>query len=380
MKKKILIISDSFRTGGIQSSLKTFLKYLSGDFDIEVFLFNRDGFESAGLNKNIKVIFGSKLLQAVSCTSDYAKKQGLSTYILRKIFAFFCLIFSSHVMYKIIFLFEKKIKNIDTVISYSNNVSDRSVYFGYNLFALQKVEAKQKIAYVHADYSTIHSKYCDKEYEKFDKIWFVSEYTKKEFFNYYQGPKKEYDIIYNFCDFSYKGFQNPYKNKKFHIITVGRLEENKSQIDSIEIAKQLKKRGLDFEWYLVGDGPDKNKITKLITENGLDKNLIVTGYRNDAKNYIKYADVLVSLSKKETFGLTVLEALSLGTIAIYKDLSSIREAVGENGIALNTNNAVAEKISALQTDKNLYAAEKAKSFIDFDNASIIEKIERVLEK
>ena len=141
-----------------------------------------------------------------------------------------------------------------------------------------------------------------------------------------------------------------------------------------------KKRGLDFEWYLVGDGPDKNKITKLIAENGLDENLIVTGYRNDAKNYIKYADVLVSLSKKETFGLTVLEALSLGTIAIYKNLSSIREAVGENGVACNTNNAIVEKISALQTDKNLYAAEKAKSFIDFDNASIIEKIERVLEK
>lgn len=381
MKQKILIVSDSLRTGGIQSSLKTFLKYLADDFDIEVFLFNRDGFKPTGLNKNIKVIFGSKLLQTVSCTSDYAKKQGLPTYTLRKIFALLCKLFSSRLMYSFVFMFERKIKNVDTVLSYSNNVSDRSVYFGYNLFAIKKVEAKQKIAYVHSDYSTIHSKYCDWEYSQFDKIWFVSQYTQQIFAKFYHGPQKTYNVIYNFIDNESKNLKNPYKNDLFHIVTVGRLESEKGQIDSIEIAKNLKKENIDFEWYLVGDGVDRLKLEQIIKANDLEKQIIITGYKNNAKDYMKFADICVSLSKKETFGLTIADALNLGTPVVALDLPVLKEVSKGDGIIIcNDLRQIVSEIIKLHDNQQYYTKRKKASFIPWNNIGIIDRITKEFKK
>ena len=337
MKKKILIVSDSLRIGGIQTSLKNFIKTLPKEkFDITLFLFNEEGLENNLIDSNVKIKLGSKLLRVVSCSSEYAKKKGKLFYIVRKLYALLCKIFTSNVMYNLVFTFEKKLKGYDVVLSYSNNISNKSVYFGYNLFSIKKVEALEKISYIHIDYNKIHSKYIDSEYKKFNQIWLVSKFTKETFLKY--NPSLEYKckVIYNFIDIEKLNNikKNPYKNNKFHIVTTGRLDENKSQIDAIEICKKLKNDKLDFDWYLLGDGPDRTKLQKLIKENNLSDNLYLCGNVDNVNEYLAYSNLFVSLSKSESYGLAIVESLLLNCVTISRNIDVISEIIenGKNGI------------------------------------------------
>lgn len=378
--KKILIVSDSLRIGGIQTSLKNFIKMLSTKgYDITLFLFNDSDREILDTS-NIKIISGNKILRIISYTSSEAKQKGLFTYVLRKILALLCKVFSSNLVYKCIFIFEKKLSGYDIAISYSNNISDRTVYFGYNKFVLEKVKAKFKIGYIHADYNTIHFKVSDREYQKLNQIWCVSEFVKDSFLRYNKECKDKCKVIYNFIDEEKIGKveYNPFDKNIFNIVTVGRLDKNKSQIDSISIAKKLKKNGLNFKWYLLGEGPERKNIEEEIKKNCLIDNIVLVGNVDDVSNYVANSDVFVSLSKSESYGLAIAEALYLNVITIVKNMPVAKEIITDNGLICNDNKEIANEITKLSNDSNYYNKLKKKSVLHYNKEDNLDNICKIL--
>lgn len=375
--KKILVVSDSLRIGGIQTSLKTFLKILSSKgYKIDLFLFNDDNSKNV-FNQNIKIISGSKLLKIISYTKEEAKKKGFCIYLIRCLFAILCRLFGSNIIYKLLFVIEKKLK-YDIAISYSNNVSFNSTYFGYNKFVLEKVSAPLKIAYIHVDYNNIQCKKADEEYKKFDKIWFVSKYTLNTFLKYNKGQKNKCNVIYNFIDEEKIRYSinNPYNNSKFHIVTIGRLDENKSQIDAVEISSKLKEKKIDFEWYLIGDGPDKDKINNLIKNNNLEQNVFLLGNKNNIADYLYNSNIFVSLSKSESYGLAIVEALYTNTIVIVRKIPVIHEIIDNNGIVCDNISEITSEIIKLYSDKKYYNTCKKNAKIIINNEIILEQIKK----
>lgn len=86
------------------------------------------------------------------------------------------------------------------------------------------------------------------------------------------------------------------------------LDERKGLYDYIKLAESLPK---DYKLMLVG-------LTKE-EQNSLPKSILSMGRTKGAKELAAYysaADVLLSLSYEETFGLTIVEAMSCGTPAI----------------------------------------------------------------
>ena len=379
--KKILIVSDSLRIGGIQSSLKTFIKMLSTrEYDITLFLFN-DTDKALLENSNIKIISGSRILKTISYTASEAKQKGSVTFLIRKALALLCKIFSSNVIYKCIFFFEKRLSGYDIAISYSNNISDRSVYFGYNKFVLEKVDAKFKIGYIHADYDTIHFKVSDREYKKFDQIWFVSNYVKNSFLKYNNECKNKCKVIYNFIDEERlnKIGNNPFEKNIFNIVTIGRLDKNKSQIDAIDISMILKENNLNFKWYLLGEGPERKNIEIEIKKNNLQDNIILLGNVSDISKYLVNSSVFVSLSKSESYGLAIAEALYLNTVTIVKYIPVAKEIITDNGIICKDNKEIANQIIKLNKEQDYYNRLKKKSILHYDEESNLDYICKVLE-
>ena len=361
--KKILIVSDSLRVGGIQSSLINFIKEISKEnYQITLFLFN-DSDKHKLQQENINIISGTKMLKIISYSSEEARKKGTIIFIIRKCLALLCKLFTSNFVYSLIFLFEKKLYDYDVAISFSNNISNRAVYFGYNKFVLEKVKSKYKISYLHADYETIRTDFFDKEYRKFDRIWFVSDFVKKTFLKYNEMCSSKCDVVYNFIntDKMRKEKKNPFNNKKFHIVTIGRLDQNKSQIDSIEIASQLLKNKVDFEWYLIGEGPEKERIEETIKLNDLEEYIYLTGNKDNVEDYLYYSDVFVSLSKSESYGLAIAESLLLKNITIVKNIPVIKEFISDNGIICDDNEEIAKTLIKLINDSNYYKECKKKS-------------------
>lgn len=380
--KKILIVCDSLRMGGIQKSLINFLNHIdTSKYNVDLFLFSKINDFEHNINPNIKIKSARGLLKIANYTNEYAKRKGIIFLIIRKIIAFLCLIFTSNFIYSLLFLFQKKIGDYDIAISYSNNVSNKSIYFGSNKFILEKVNSKIKISYVHIDYDLIYSKFINSEYQKFDYIWFVSNYIKDEFLKYNKYLEKKCFVLNNFIDeeFNVKNTEKFITNKKFNIVTIGRLDENKSQIDSINVACQLVKRNIDFEWILIGNGPEYLNIKNEIENNNLTNYVKLVGNKKNVVDYLKNADVFVSFSKSESYGLAIAEALMANVIVVARFFPAVLEVINDNGIVCSNNEEIVDNLYKLFTNKSEYIKWKNKSFLKFNNDKNLKKLEELLE-
>lgn len=119
--------------------------------------------------------------------------------------------------------------------------------------------------------------------------------------------------------------------KEFDIVFIGKLEEAKGVYRLIEYIDRM---GPECKWLIIGDGPLRNKIEELKYENVL---YIKRLENAEVLSYIRKSRYLIQLSLMyETFGLTILEAMSVGVPVIAFPIGTRKELVlhGENGFLL----------------------------------------------
>lgn len=94
-------------------------------------------------------------------------------------------------------------------------------------------------------------------------------------------------------------------------LTVGSLQKRKGQIAFL---KDLINSGIDFGYWMIGDGPDRAKLEQMIIEYDLQNKVKLLGYI-DADNLYKYysaADVYAHASEQEGQALSEIEAYTAG--------------------------------------------------------------------
>ncbi|MDX9872820.1 MAG: glycosyltransferase family 4 protein, partial [Clostridia bacterium] len=115
--------------------------------------------------------------------------------------------------------------------------------------------------------------------------------------------------------------------------TVARLIPAKG-IDLFLQALALLKKTTSLKGVVIGDGPQKFALQELAQQLGLQDTVIFTGHREDVSALFPALDIFILPSRREGFGLTVLESQWLGIPVIAADTGGIREIVehGENGL------------------------------------------------
>ena len=102
---------------------------------------------------------------------------------------------------------------------------------------------------------------------------------------------------------------------------------------------------------LVGDGPERHKIERLVYDLDLNKTVLLTGFRSDIPNILQCSDIAVLSSETESAPLTLLEAMSCGLPVVSTRVGGIPEIVndGFNGFLVDPKypEAIAEKIIQL---------------------------------
>lgn len=98
-----------------------------------------------------------------------------------------------------------------------------------------------------------------------------------------------------------------HKNKKPIVLYVGRISKEKNVEDVCKLSDE-------YTVIVVGDGPEREKLENKYT------NVFFVGYQSGSElaNYYAKADVFVFPSRSDTFGIVMIEAMSLGTpVAAY---------------------------------------------------------------
>lgn len=141
-----------------------------------------------------------------------------------------------------------------------------------------------------------------------------------------------------------------FSDETFHIVTVGRLHWDKGMDLAVGAAAILRNRGLDFRWYILGDGWEEQPLREKIKHYGLENKVMLTGVVENPYPYMKYADLYVQPSRVESYGLAMGEARVLGRPVIATDTFGARAQLPEDAICPVSAEMLAEKI--LQPHEN----------------------------
>ena len=114
----------------------------------------------------------------------------------------------------------------------------------------------------------------------------------------------------------------------------GRLTEQKGQKHLIELAKNLKGKGLEFTLLIAGTGELQEDLTTIIAENNLKEEVILLGFVADMEAFMRSIDLFVLSSSWEGFGFVIVEAMAKGKPVVAFDITSNPEIItaGETGL------------------------------------------------
>ena len=152
------------------------------------------------------------------------------------------------------------------------------------------------------------------------------------------------------------------------VVLPGRITRLKGHLDFAAAIEQLRGRASDAVGVVVGGADLKHRAYHAEVARRAP-HLVFTGHRTDVREIMAQAAAVVSLSTHpESFGRTVLEALSLGTPVIAYDHGGVGEilsaAYPEGRVAVGDRGAVADRLGAVLADPG--AARRAIRDHDFD--------------
>ena len=117
-------------------------------------------------------------------------------------------------------------------------------------------------------------------------------------------------------------------------LMLARLHEEKGHRFLFDAIPEIISRAGSVVFLLAGDGPHRSALEADIGRRGLSEVVRFLGRREDVPELISLSSVVVLPSLAESFGFTLLEAMSLGKPVVASTTGGIPEVVldGENGL------------------------------------------------
>lgn len=129
-------------------------------------------------------------------------------------------------------------------------------------------------------------------------------------------------------------FKNENKNfntiqNKIKILSVARLNWKKGFVDVIKALHILKEKRLDFEYTIVGEGKEYERIAFAVHQLGLEENVFFVGKKNreEVVKFYRDSHIFIQYSISEGFCNSVLEAQSMGLLCIVSNAEGLSENV-----------------------------------------------------
>jgi colanic acid/amylovoran biosynthesis glycosyltransferase len=187
---------------------------------------------------------------------------------------------------------------------------------------------------LHGSDLLLHGTYLDVKLESCAFCLTVSEYNRRYILERYPKVDAEKVIVARLgVEVSQSAtLPAPKLNTKgtpFTILAMGRLHVVKDHAFLVKACAQLQRRGLPFECFIAGDGPEWCNLRSLIREYGLEDRVTLLGHvsRRYVNSWYDRADVVVLTSRSEGIPLVLMEAMARGKIVLAPDITGIPELV-----------------------------------------------------
>ncbi len=367
MKKKILFVIPSLRSGGAEKSLITLLTLFDYEkYDVDLLCFRQEGLFYDKIPAEVNVITDTKDYEmfdgSVKSAVKYFFKKGKISAIVDR------LKYVKSYSEPDAFLKEKKMwallkkqlpeitTHYDVAVGYLEGIA--------SYFAAENINADKKICYVHNDFKKLGlNKKINRElFRKCDKVVTVSQVCLDSLTNEFPELKEKFIVVENITSprllkkSSIEGNVFEADDGKTVLLTVGRFAPQKGIDLAVKACAELKKRGRQIKWYHIGTGELKAEIEALIKELNLSDSFILLGERANPYPYIGQCDIYVQPSRYEGKSIALDEAKCLEKPIVTTDFTTVFDQFtdGVNGIICEMNEKdMADKIEMLIDDKKL---------------------------
>lgn len=202
--------------------------------------------------------------------------------------------------------------------------------------------------------SYLESERC---YSRFSQTVCVSEYVKSDFTSIYPtlsnvsvkyNTNETSDILHMKDEPIEDGV---FCNGDIRLCGVGKLMPIKGFDRIARIHKRLREDGYPIHTYILGDGPERQKLETFISSNALENSFTLLGYQTNPYKYVAKCDLFICASTAEGFSTAATEALIVGTPVCTVDVSGMREMLGEHNewgiVTENSEEALYQGIKSL---------------------------------
>jgi glycosyltransferase involved in cell wall biosynthesis len=349
--KNIAFVTNNLALGGIQKSLINILNIIDyNEYNVDLYLFSDELFYRDILNKNVHIISLNKYF-------------GLFNYLPFRI--------SNAICHKI-----NISKYYDVVINYDPstfNTTELSLTLNANKYVLYnhndiKEMNKHSIKMLYHDHIT------KSKYHKYDTIVSVSDESLNSLKTFIK-LKKEYLVIPNIINTT--DIQNKchdklgikIDNKKYNLISMGRLTYQKGFDILVYDMKELIKFRKDIHLYILGEGEYKDTLIKLIDKNNLNDYITILDSDDNPYKYLNQMDGYITESRYEGCCISLLEAYTLGL-----DIIAPVYLTRYLPLKIEVHNNILEYLKT--------CSKPTKEFHNLNsyNKDIIEKINKLIEK
>lgn len=339
--KKVLFVIYSMKYGGAERSLVNLLQELpETEYEVDLLLFQKTGDFILQLPRWVHLLDTPDQIDRL-----YAplKKTGLRGYT--KLVGTVCSRMArknkkAQTAFRWRHFYGRKVrpleKHYDVAVAYAGS---ENLYF-----IRDKVRADKKLVWIHNDYRTAgYSKVDDLPYfADMDAIVSVSgacvDVLKEEFPQYRERMHYVENITSSAVIRKQAELSEPkeYSSAVRNILSVGRLHPQKGFDMAVEAAAILKKSGLKFCWYILGDGPLGESLKQQIREFGVEDCFVLLGTRNNPYPYIKHCAFMVQPSRYEGKSVVLDEAKILGVPIVATAYPTVADQVidGKEGLVV----------------------------------------------
>jgi len=374
---KLAVFSDAFlpQVNGMVSHLLETLPLLSNKHQILLVVPRpRSKIDLLTELKNIEIVYLSGIPSYIY--KDWQITLPFSPYIQKKVSQFKPNIIHFHgpltvSLNGLIFANQKHIPCVGSFHGYFMEPEYLKIV-GLDKFGLHKSKLLNKLLW----------KYSNIVYNRTNTIICPSEATKKDLIDH--GHNKPVVVISNGINLHQKKeLKIKYKLPQNYFLHVGRLSKEKNIEILIEAIKKTDKK---INLLIVGDGPIKTTLEKMVMNKGLSKRIIFLGMipytQLPSSNIYKNAIAFITTSTSETQGITILEAMREGLPIIGVNAKALPELIVNNGILCDPDNIdqISKSMVLLNEDKEMrqrYAGNSLLNVKKHNVSNTVRKLESV---
>ena len=379
--KKILFKSGSTMMGGLEKVQIEYINFLvkQEKYQIKIVIENDNGRDNSlekYINSNVTYLKDYNYILEIKNLRENRKKS-----------------LWSRIKYNLAITKEKKYADNKFLQIYKEYKPDIVIDFDSSLTKIiDKLNSSKNLVWIHSSIKNWKKKkskidrFVDR-ISKYSKIICICKEMKEDLINLKNESKNKVDFLYNPIDFnrikklSNEDFSEEDKKllKDKFLLSIARLDCVPKDFETLFKAYEIaKKNGYDGKLYIIGDGPDKDKVEKLKEANLYKEDILLLGRKENPYNWLKKADKLILSSRYEGFAIVLLEGLCLGKNVIASDCKT-----GPNEILAN-NRGLLFKVGDYSTLAKYIISEKNKeelefSLEEFERNRIFEKFLEILE-